>query len=146
MRKIEQALVFFFWALLTVSPSGCGDDERPDDSENDDTDDGDGGADAGPDASTDWGSSGVFGHVYCVCGDADVHWTGSGFSAGSYSASTTTGPDDYYEVELPPGLYNGYASSGLGTYEVCEGWVSQVLVSDGLWVEIDIETDYTIYD
>ena len=136
MRKIEQALVFVLWALLTVSPSGCGDDERTDD-DTDDTDDADGGADAGPDSGSDWGSSGVFGHAWSFYGGDGVYVAFSEIDV--YGASTTSDEDGYYELELPAGVYDGHASLYDSPWVDCEGWVEPVVVSTGLWVEIDID-------
>jgi len=136
MRRIEQALVLVLWALLTVSPSGCVDDERPDDGEIDDTDDGDGGADAGPDASSD--SSGVFGTTITMSACEGVSVSFSNFVEGWAGGGTTSGVGGYYQIELPAGVYEGSAYLYAAPYTECDGWVSPVVVSAGLWAEIDI--------
>jgi hypothetical protein len=157
MRKIEQTLVFVLWALLVISPSGCGDDERADDgNEPDDTEADDAGADAGEtdtenDAGSDSGaiddSSGVRG--YTSCGLTCPTIPGEGNLASGvdfYACDTAYGPsagsgesneDGYYEITLPPGVYIVRFDYN-GSWWECSEDVSPVVVGEGIWVDLDV--------
>jgi hypothetical protein len=110
-----------FGLLLAALVPGCGDD------------------DGGADASWPAGSTGIRGHVRCD-GTSVVTEVGASAlvdeAAGGESWSDETG---YFEFEVTPGVYRVstyyYGSWCLDGY----GEVEPVVVSGGVWVDIDID-------
>ncbi len=132
---------------FSVFVSGCLDeteerqiDNEPIDGDQGDTEDTDTGADAG-DTDTDWmtNPSGIRGYV-----KIGNPWEGVIVSAGNLGTNTGGGAthtdvDGYYEIELPSGAYSVSALYFMSNGAECWDGLTPVIVSTGLWVEVDLD-------
>lgn len=139
MRWVE--LIVFVFAVTALA-SGCVNDSDWRDDEDGDDDVADAGDTDSEDSDSDSAAltSGVRGYTLVIGAEFDgVHVDASEFGTGFGAGSVISDENGYYEMELSPGVYSISAFYVVAASYDCAGGLIPVVVSTGLWVDLDVD-------